>query len=168
MKFHHEFRISIADCPNACSQVQIKDVGIIGAIQPAVSEASCSACGACAEACREDAIHLTPAGELKEIDFSRCVHCGSCINACPTGTIESGIKGYRVLIGGKLGRHPRLAVELPCIYSEETVIEMLQTFIAFYKTKSDLGQRFSHLLTDSDIKKFSKKWPCYQSPHRYK
>ncbi|MEJ2098326.1 MAG: hypothetical protein P8Y38_14725 [Deltaproteobacteria bacterium] len=31
LKFHHEFRITLADCPNACSQPQIKDIGIIGA-----------------------------------------------------------------------------------------------------------------------------------------
>ena len=160
LKFHHEFRISIADCPNACSQVQIKDVGIIGAITPRVSEASCSACGACLDSCREEAIRLTPSGELRDVDLSRCVHCGSCISVCPTGTIATGRKGYRVMIGGKLGRHPRLAVELPCVYGEETVMEMLQDFIDFYKARSKRGQRFSSLLTDADIDEFSKKWPC--------
>ncbi len=34
LKFHHEFRITLADCPNACSQPQIKDIGIIGAAFP--------------------------------------------------------------------------------------------------------------------------------------
>ncbi len=29
LKFHHEFRVSLADCPNACSQPQIKHVGIM-------------------------------------------------------------------------------------------------------------------------------------------
>jgi anaerobic sulfite reductase subunit C len=31
LKFHHEFRVTVAECPNACSQPQIKDVGIIAA-----------------------------------------------------------------------------------------------------------------------------------------
>jgi anaerobic sulfite reductase subunit C len=160
LKFHHEFRISIADCPNACSQVQIKDVGIIGAATPRKTDAPCSACGACSEICKEDAIRLSEADELCDIDLNRCVHCGGCMTVCPTGAIETQEKGYRMMIGGKLGRHPKLAVELPCIYQEDTVIEMIHDFIAFYKNKSDKGQRFSHLLTDSDIERFSKKWSC--------
>ena len=28
LKFHHEFRVTVADCPNSCSQPQIKDIGI--------------------------------------------------------------------------------------------------------------------------------------------
>lgn len=30
LKFHHEFRITLADCPNACSQPQIKDIEAAG------------------------------------------------------------------------------------------------------------------------------------------
>ena len=33
-KYHHVFKIGIADCPNACSQPQIKDIGIIAAAVP--------------------------------------------------------------------------------------------------------------------------------------
>lgn len=160
LKFHHEFRVSIADCPNACSQVQIKDVGIIGAATPTISTIPCSSCGACSDICKENAICLSDTGELNDIDLSRCVHCGGCITVCPTGTIESEKKGYRVVIGGKLGRHPRLAVELPCLYDEATVLEMIDDFLDYYKTKSTCGQRFSVLLTDSDIDSFSKKWAC--------
>ena len=34
LKFHHEFKVTLAECPNACSQPQIKDIGIIGACIP--------------------------------------------------------------------------------------------------------------------------------------
>ena len=34
LKYHNEFRVTLAECPNACSQPQIKDVGIIGAVIP--------------------------------------------------------------------------------------------------------------------------------------
>ena len=60
LKFHHEFRITLADCPNACSQPQIKDIGIIGACAPVLTEEPCSLCEACVEACREDAVTLDP------------------------------------------------------------------------------------------------------------
>ena len=158
LKYHHEFRISIADCPNACSQPQIKDVGIIGAASPVVTDAPCSACGACLDACREDAVGMSPTGALADIAASRCIHCGACVNACPTGTLSIGRKGYRVLIGGRLGRHPRLARELPGIFDAPTVLLMLDDFLAYYKTHSTRGRRFAHLLSDADIDRFAEKW----------
>jgi Fe-S-cluster-containing hydrogenase component 2 len=56
LKFHHEFRVTVADCPNACSQPQIKDIGIIGAVMPAITDQACSGCGACADVCPDDAM----------------------------------------------------------------------------------------------------------------
>ncbi|MCF8109574.1 MAG: hypothetical protein K9J81_11360, partial [Desulfohalobiaceae bacterium] len=44
LKFHHEFRVTLADCPNACSQPQIKDIGIIAAAVPELTDAPCSEC----------------------------------------------------------------------------------------------------------------------------
>lgn len=158
LKFHHEFRISIADCPNACSQPQIKDVGIIGASTPAITDDPCSACGSCDDACKESAIEVDATGAIRAIDTNRCVHCGACITACPTGTLDVGHKGYRVMIGGKLGRHPRLARELPGIYDASTVVAMVGDFLAFYKARSTRGQRFAQLLTDGDVEALAKKW----------
>ncbi|MCU0559617.1 MAG: hypothetical protein MUD16_05420 [Desulfobacterales bacterium] len=60
LKFHHEFRVTVADCPNACSQPQIKDVGIIGACTPVIAETPCSLCEACVGACGEHAIEIDP------------------------------------------------------------------------------------------------------------
>lgn len=158
LKFHHEFRISIADCPNACSQPQIKDVGILGAATPAFTDTACSACGGCTDACKETAVAVNDAGEATSVDFDRCVHCGACIAACPTGTLVTEKKGYRVLIGGKLGRHPRLARELPGIYDSKTVLRMIQDFLTFYKSNNTTGQRFARLLTEADIEAFARKW----------
>jgi anaerobic sulfite reductase subunit C len=59
LKVHHELRISISDCPNACSRPQIADIGLIGACHPIVTDEICSGCGACVETCREEAIALT-------------------------------------------------------------------------------------------------------------
>ncbi len=158
LKFHHEFRISIADCPNACSQPQIKDVGILGASRPTITDSACSACGACKDACREFAVDADETGQITAIDMQRCVHCGACIAVCPTATLATATKGYRVMIGGKLGRHPRLARELPGIHDAQTVVRMIADFLEFYKTHSTRGQRFAHLLTDKDIDAFARKW----------
>ncbi len=105
LKYHHEFRITLADCPNACSQPQIKDIGIIGACVPEITQSPCSQCEACVEACREQAISLADGSPV--IQFDRCLSCGQCIQVCPTGTLGAGTRGYRVLLGGKAGQTPQ-------------------------------------------------------------
>lgn len=145
LKFHHEFRVTIADCPNACSQPQIKDVGIIGAAQPALSEAQCELCEACVDVCKEAAVALPAGAEQPILDLQRCVACGQCVEVCPTGTLQTHVSGYRVLIGGKLGRHPQLARELPGIFSDEQVLTLLSHCLEFYKAHSRHGARFAEV-----------------------
>ncbi len=76
---------------------------------------------------------------------------------CPTRTIEQQKKGFRVLLGGKLGRHPRLAMELPDVYTEKEVLEIIQYCISLYKRNSRHGQRFAHIFKDSDFELLAKK-----------
>ncbi|UCD78019.1 MAG: 4Fe-4S binding protein [Desulfobacterales bacterium] len=158
LKFHHEFRVTLADCPNACSQPQIKDIGIIGACSPKLSDEPCSRCEACVDACKEDAITLDGGAECPQIDYDRCLHCGKCMQVCPTGTIVEGAKGYRVQLGGKLGRHPQLARELPGIYSEQKVIEIVRDCIRLYKQRSRHGERFGQILTSHDIDELAERY----------
>ncbi len=79
LKYHHEFRITLADCPNACSQPQIKDIGIIGACVPEITQNPCSQCEACVEACREQAISLSdgsPVIRFERLPVLRQMHPG--------------------------------------------------------------------------------------------
>lgn len=148
LKFHHEFRVTLADCPNACSQPQIKDVGIIGAGRPRLTDQECTACEACVDTCREAAVTLSDDGP-PVIDMRRCVACGQCISACPSGTIAAGEKGYRVLLGGKLGRHPRLALEMPGLYAADAVVAVVERCLDWYKVHSKHGERFGELLSEA-------------------
>lgn len=150
LKFHHEFRVTLAECPNACSQPQIKDIGIIAATFPEISREACSGCGACAGTCREMAITINDAPH-PIIQAQRCVACGQCIPVCPTGTLIDGARGYRVQLGGKLGRHPQLARELPGIYDEATVLDIVTQIIRVYKQQSKGGERFGELLQEDDF-----------------
>jgi dissimilatory sulfite reductase (desulfoviridin) alpha/beta subunit len=151
LKFHHDFRVTVAECPNGCSQPQIKDIGIIGAFVPSVSEEECSMCSMCIDTCKENAIELNSEKNIPEIDMDLCLYCGACEKVCPTGTIIKKMAGYRVQIGGKLGRHPRLAKELKGIFSEEEVVEIVKKCVRFYKKNSVGGKRFSMLLMERDI-----------------
>lgn len=154
LKFHHEFRVTLAECPNACSQPQIKDVGIIAAAHPFLTDIECIRCGDCREACPDDAVTMTPDMERPVIDAARCLSCGRCVRACPTGTLAEEPRGFKILLGGKLGRHPRLATELPGIFSEDEVMTILRACLDFYKQQSRRGRRFAELLTPGVLADF--------------
>ncbi|MBU0545178.1 MAG: 4Fe-4S binding protein [Proteobacteria bacterium] len=151
LKFHHEFRITFSDCPNACSQPQIKDIGIIGAVVPAITEEKCSLCEACIGSCAEGAVSIDKGKEFPVINLDRCLKCGKCIKACPTGTIVSGKNGFRILLGGKLGRHPRLARELGFILNDDEAFETVKACINLYKKKSTGGKRFAEIFNEADF-----------------
>jgi dissimilatory sulfite reductase (desulfoviridin) alpha/beta subunit len=154
LKFHHEFRLTIADCPNACSQPQIKDIGIIGACLPAITEAECTECEACVEVCKEDAVEIV-SGSGPRIDMEACLSCGQCIPVCPTATLAEGRSGYRIQLGGKLGRHPQLAREVPGLFAEDQVIEMVKTCLDYYKQNSRNGERFAQFMTEAAFTELS-------------
>ena len=154
LKFHHEFKVTLAECPNACSQPQIKDIGIIGAVIPKITDEECTLCGVCIEACIEKCITIGNEAEIPEIDFDRCLQCGQCINVCPSGTIGAESKGFRVQLGGKLGRHPKLASELDGIFSEDEVLAIVTRCIKFYKRNSKNGDRFAEVIQSVDRKLF--------------
>jgi dissimilatory sulfite reductase (desulfoviridin) alpha/beta subunit len=112
-KAHNIVKINLSYCPNACARSQIADVGLIAASRPVADPAACTACGACAEACREGAVALDESGTIKAVDAAACVGCGECIRACPSDALTEAASGFRLMLGGKLGRHPRFAEELP-------------------------------------------------------
>jgi len=90
-----------------------------------------------------------------DINYDLCLACGKCIEVCPTDTIVADKKGFRVQLGGKLGRHPQLAKELPDIYSEDEVIGIIKSCIDFYKKNSKHGERFAEIFKLSDFKNFT-------------
>jgi anaerobic sulfite reductase subunit C len=153
LKMHHEFQVSVSDCPNACSRPQIADLGLIGARSPKVTDKPCSQCGACVELCREEAISLT--GQVPVVDPAKCLSCGQCIAVCPTGSLQGGARGYRILVGGKLGRHPRLAREIAGIHRLEEALKVVDQFLDHYQRYCLKGERFGEILERTGIVELS-------------
>jgi dissimilatory sulfite reductase (desulfoviridin) alpha/beta subunit len=158
LKFYHEFRVTLADCPNACSQPQIKDIGIIAAALPALGDAVCSQCRACTDICREAAISLEAGQTAPTLHNGRCMACGQCVPVCPTGTLVEGDRGFRIQLGGKLGRHPRLGLELPGIYTEKAVLAIVADSLALYKERSRHGERFGELIGPADVRHLAERY----------
>lgn len=144
LKRRHEFSVAIADCPNACSRPQIADLGVIGAAEPCFTNEACHQCMGCLYACREGAV--THPGLLPIVNRERCVRCGTCCRVCLSGTLQVGRRGWRILLGGKLGRHPRLGTELEGIYRREGVLAAADCCIGFYLRNARAGERLGELL----------------------
>jgi dissimilatory sulfite reductase (desulfoviridin) alpha/beta subunit len=144
LKHRHEFTVAIADCPNACSRPQIADLGLIGAAEPTTTREICHQCMGCVHACREGAIVHT--GLMPIVDPRKCVRCGACSRVCLSGTLQVGRRGWRILLGGKLGRHPRLGTEAEGIYAREGVLVAADCCIGFYLRYARSGERFGTLL----------------------
>lgn len=141
---HHQmFHVAVAGCPNSCSQPQIKDFGIQGQARPIVAK-GCDGCGVCTQTCAEKAIAVQDGAAV--IDRNACLSCGLCARACPTGAMQIEKTGYRILIGGKLGRHPRLATEMLTLASEDEAAAALRRCVEIFLTASRLGERFGSLV----------------------
>jgi len=138
-KPHHPgLRISIAACPNACTEPQTKDVGIIAVKVPTDIGPGCNGCGRCRAVCREGAIKLVNA--KAQLVPDRCAGCGQCISECPIQVIGSEPVRFRVLVAGRMGRHPRWAEQL-CIVDGPDVVEAIQGFLDRLSQLARPGER---------------------------
>ncbi len=150
---HHCFRVSIANCPNACSQVQIKDVGIISKVKISIDMDKCSLCGKCVKTCFENALKIKE--HTLTFNQGNCIGCGMCIKVCREGAIKVIDKGFQILAGGKLGRHPMLALEIKNFTSFEECIDIFKKILIYYKENSIIGERLGTIFQRMKINEHS-------------
>ncbi len=152
---HHTMKLAVAGCPNSCSMPQIKDFGV-HAVEPVYvdTDTECIGCMKCVETCREDAV--TVKDNHVSIDKQKCVHCGLCAKVCPVGSIKSEEKKYRVMIGGKVGRHPRFALDLLPQANESTTIKALDVCVDIILS-GKAEHRFRTLIEQQGIEEIKKK-----------
>jgi dissimilatory sulfite reductase (desulfoviridin) alpha/beta subunit len=165
VKAHHRFRVGVAACPNSCSQPQIMDVGFVGACVPSFTGEECLRCGACVEVCRDKAVRLPDEAAEPIIKFSECLTCGACARVCPSGCLAEGSTGWRVLLGGRLGRHPALAREIVGLHTDEEALAVLETCLDFFTAHYAPGRRFGEILEAADgYKQFGRNSRCEYGP----
>jgi anaerobic sulfite reductase subunit C len=136
---HHQLKVSLSGCANCCSQPQIADAGLVAQLRPMVDRELCDGCGACVASCREDALFFDHDDKVV-VDRDQCLSCGVCVRVCPNGAM-GGEPGWRVLAGGRLGRHPRLAVEIGTGVSLEQGCELVGRVIRTWGAHGRPGER---------------------------
>jgi len=143
LKTHNKFKVCLSECPNACSQIQICDFALHGVVRVSVNPKACSYCQSCVETCEESAISLTEFGPI--LDERLCVGCGKCVKICPEGALSEEFRGYKVYLGGKLGRHPRLATPYGYLLPDE-VPGLLRGVLTLYKEHNRKGERLGTII----------------------
>ena len=151
VKMHHAFRVSISGCPNCCSRPQIVDFGLAGASVIGVTDAECNECGLCFETCRENGLKPDTQTGRPLLDEAFCLRCGDCARTCASGTLIVANQGFRVMLGGKLGRHPRFATELQGVWSHDEVIDILDRTVDHFKTNNGGGERLGDIINRTGL-----------------
>lgn len=139
--FHHKLKIAIAGCPNGCSRPQIADLALVGMARPVFSQEGCTACGACVEACPDQALSLENGPPLW--DARACQGCLGCREACAAGCVSLERPGARIFLGGKLGRHPRLATPAGQAQDPGQAVDALSRVVERYLNEARPGERFA-------------------------
>lgn len=123
--YHMKFKAAIAGCPNSCSQPQIKTFGVSGQAKPIATDAPCVECMKCVDVCKEEgAVKIMDAKPV--FDYNLCVFCDDCAEVCPTESIVIEKKGVKIMVNGKLGRHPNLADVIRELATEDEIYEILK------------------------------------------
>ncbi|MFH1885942.1 MAG: 4Fe-4S binding protein [Pseudomonadota bacterium] len=136
---HHKLAVSVSGCPNSCSRPQIADFGLTGTARPKFDSGPCTGCGACVEACPDEAVRLEDG--LPVVYPAACSGCLACSRACPTGCLVPGESRARLAAGGKLGRHPRLASPAGVFASPEEAMAAMDRVLEQYLSEARPGER---------------------------
>lgn len=161
-RYPHKYKIGISGCPIGCVKPQTEDVGFFGLARPGLDPDACIDCGLCEDTCRErsskkegwehTAWEMQPTpddpdhDELPVYDEEMCIDCGECIRACPTEALYTEKSGLKMFVGGKWGRHPRMADEVASFIDEKEAKELTRATGQWYKENGESGERLASVL----------------------
>lgn len=155
---HDAFKVALTGCANGCSRPHVMDMGLIRAERPGPARETCTGCGLCIRQCPEGALTSMGAGTscpeamgkailgTPVLDAGSCLACGRCLRRCPEHALPLDGIGWRVVVGGRLGRRPRLATELPGLYGDAAALVILDRAVRWYMRDHRPGLRFADIV----------------------
>jgi anaerobic sulfite reductase subunit C len=149
-----KIKFAVTGCPNSCAKPQENDLGVMGIRMPAINTDACSGCGTCTFMCPEKAIVLE--NEKIKILRDKCNLCGACVGTCPSDLITEEWTGYRILVGGKIGKHPKLGTELTDAKSPQEALAIFRKIIKWAKKNTRTGERLGICIDRVGFEKFRK------------
>ena len=152
---HHRFSVAISGCPNSCSQPQIHDFGVQGRARVGMGQGPCTRCMECVRACGEDAVAVERS--VPVIDWGKCIECGDCALVCPTEALVIEERGFTVLVGGKLGRHPQIARELASFTDESGLMAALAVCVEVFKNEMLPKERMADAVTRLGVERLRRR-----------
>jgi dissimilatory sulfite reductase (desulfoviridin) alpha/beta subunit len=147
-----KIKFAVTGCPNSCAKPQENDLGVMGIRMPAIDTDACSGCGTCTFMCPEKAIVLD--NEKIKILWDKCNLCGACVGTCPSDLITEEWTGYKILVGGKIGKHPKLGTELIDVKSPQEAVAIFRKIINWAKMNAKTGERLGICLDRVGFEKF--------------
>ncbi len=148
---HDRLRIALSACPNGCSKPQIQDIGVIAALRPREIAVTCTGCGLCEKTCREAAIFVQDGRAVHRREA--CLACGECARVCPAQAIMCEPMVFRLLLGGRMGRHLAWATEISRLYAPDQISSLFRNLLRVLLRETGTGERPGQILTRIGIKR---------------
>lgn len=145
METPYKVKIGVTGCPNNCGKAREADIGIMGTRAPRWEKEGCIECNLCVQLCAPKAITEVDGDYLRDTD--KCINCSACTVRCPKDCWKVDSLGYTVLMGGTLGKRPRLSVPLAeNIPTQEEALALVDKTISYYKQHGEARERLGHML----------------------
>jgi dissimilatory sulfite reductase (desulfoviridin) alpha/beta subunit len=136
----HKFKFGITGCMNNCLKAEENDLGIKGGYSVEWTRDSCTLCGVCVKACRENAI--TQVGDEILLDNGKCNCCGRCVKSCSFDAWK-GEQGYLLSFGGTFGNMIAKGKQfLPIIRDKDVLFRIADAALDFFDRHANPGERF--------------------------
>lgn len=141
----YKVKMNCTGCPNNCGKAWENDIGIMGSTLPEWHEEHCSDCRLCVEKCPTGAIRREQGRYV--IDRGTCIACSVCTTLCPTGAWTARERGAQLLIGGTMGKKPRLATPLKTMIRDtDELVDLVQRCVRYYQANGRPKERFGHMI----------------------